>query len=61
MNKQQYLIDGTDGSLCIIYKKSIIYEGNISLKVGTNISYKWPENAKDQHDYHGKIMAINSK
>ena len=49
MSKQQYLIDGEDMSLCIVYKKSIIYEGNVSLKIGTNVSYNWPEDVNPKN------------
>lgn len=59
--EEQCLVEG-DNCFTILYKSSIIHDKNQpELKVGSQISYLWPENALHRKTYKGKIIAISGK
>lgn len=58
----QFLVEGADKSLSIIYKKSIIVEKiDAPLAIGDHIKFLWPENAKIQKEFSGTIIAKSGK
>lgn len=58
----QFLIEGNDKSLSIIYKKSIIVEKvDASLAVGDAVRFLWPENTRKQREFSGIIIGKNGE
>ena len=67
MNTLQYLVRSEDKSMCIVYKRSILYEpGGPKLAKGIKVTYLWPEETpkgkpKKQDQYQGTIIEYSSK
>lgn len=58
----QYLVEGSDGALTVLYQRSLICD-NISaaLEVGESVKYLWPEDSSKPKTYSGIIVGKDCK
>lgn len=65
MKPQQYLIECTDTTMCVVYEKSIIIGKKWKkLIVGDEVKFLYPEEeieGQEQEEWEGKIIDVSSK